>query len=200
MADASPAVSLVDLTGDALTQALDALAGLRITVFRAFPYLYTGDPAYEHSYLTRYGESRNALIAGAFAGDRPVGAATAAPLAEQEEALTARFADHGIAVDQTCYFGESVLLSEWRGHGIGHAFFDRREAHARSLGLTIASFCAVVRATDHPARPQDYSPLDSFWRKRGYVPIEGLTGNMDWKDIGAAEETPHCMQFWVKRL
>ena len=34
------------LSGDALLQYLPELARLRITVFRAFPYLYDGDMAY----------------------------------------------------------------------------------------------------------------------------------------------------------
>lgn len=98
------------------------------------------------------------------------------------------------------YFGESILLPAWRGRGIGHAFFDRREAKARELGFATTCFCAVVRPSDHPARPADYSPLDPFWRSRGYEPVDGLVGDFAWKDLGEDWERQHPMQFWVKRL
>ncbi|WP_176597884.1 MULTISPECIES: GNAT family N-acetyltransferase [Sphingobium] len=192
------------MTGAALLAALDALAELRITVFRAFPYLYDGSGeagrAYERDYLTAYANSPGALIAGAYAGDRLVGAATAAPMTDHAAEFAAPFRTCGMDIGQIYYFGESVLLPEWRGRGIGHAFFDRREAKARELGFAMTSFCAVVRPPDHPARPAGYAPLDPFWRGRGYAPVEGLVGQFDWKDVGDDAETSHPMQFWVKRL
>jgi len=103
-------------------------------------------------------------------------------------------------ITQIYYFGESVLLPAWRRRGLGHQFFDRREARARELGFAMASFCAVVRPADHPARAADYSPLDPFWRGRGFTPVEGLIGEFRWKDMGEAAETGHAMQFWVKPL
>lgn len=129
-----------------------------------------------------------------------MGAATAAPMADHAAEFAAPFRACGIDLADVYYFGESVLLPEWRGHGIGHAFFDRREARARELGFPLASFCAVIRPADHPARPAGYSPLDPFWRKRGFAPVDGLVGHFAWKDIGHATQTDHAMQFWTKRL
>ena len=48
------------LTGDALTAALPDLARLRIAVFRAYPYLYEGDPDYERRYIQAYADSPGA--------------------------------------------------------------------------------------------------------------------------------------------
>ncbi len=45
------------LTGDALRGALPDVARLRIEVFRAWPYLYDGDLAYEEAYLRPYRDS-----------------------------------------------------------------------------------------------------------------------------------------------
>ena len=45
------------LVGDALLPQLPALAGLRIEVFRAYPYLYEGSLAYEQDYLRGYAET-----------------------------------------------------------------------------------------------------------------------------------------------
>jgi GNAT superfamily N-acetyltransferase len=197
-----------DLTGAALTAALDSLADLRIAVFRDFPYLYDGageeGRAYERAYLSAYAESPGALVVGAFAaapdGERLVGAATAAPMTDHAGPFAQPFRDRGMDVGGIYYFGESVLLGGWRGRGIGHAFFDRREAKARELGFAQAAFCAVVRPSDHPARPSGYSPLDPFWRSRGFAPVEGLVARFDWKDVGEPGETSHPMQFWLKAL
>lgn len=180
------------------------MAQLRIAVFRDYPYLYEGSGGYERGYLTAYAESPGALIAGAFAQvdgrEQIVGAATAAPMADHAAAFAEPFRARGMDIGHIYYFGESVLLPQWRGHGVGHAFFDRREAKARELGFAMASFCAVIRPADHPARPADYSPLDSFWRKRGFAPVDGLIGHFNWKEPGDAAESDHAMQFWVKAL
>ena len=49
------------------------------------------------------------------------------------------FVARGIEVARLFYFGESVLLPEYRGQGVGHAFFDHREAQARGVGATAAN-------------------------------------------------------------
>jgi GNAT superfamily N-acetyltransferase len=197
---AGPTIAIRDLTGEALAGALDALADLRIRVFRDFPYLYDGDRAYERDYLSAYAASSGAVIVGAFDGQTLVGAATAAPMADHAEEFAAPFAVYGMDITGIYYFGESVLLSAYRGKGIGHAFFDRREAAAQANGFSRAAFCAVVRSPDHPARPDGYSPLDAFWRKRGFAPMDGLIADFAWKDVGDADESPHSMQFWLKDL
>lgn len=114
--------------------------------------------------------------------------------------FAAPFAQRGMDVGTICYFGESVLLPAYRGRGIGHEFFDRREARARELGFAKTCFCAVIRPANHPARPVDYALLDRFWHGRGYSAIDGLIAHFGWTDIGDASETRHPMQFWVKHL
>jgi len=188
------------LTGQALADALPGVARLRIEVFRAFPYLYDGDAAYEEAYLQTYRESENAILVGAFDGDRLVGAATGTPMEDHAEDFAAALVGQDIPLSDIFYCAESVLLPEYRGHGIGHAFFDAREAHARDLGRSHAAFCGVVRPDDHPLRPPDYRPLDAFWRKRGYAPVPGAVAEFAWKDIDRTAETPHKLQFWMRRL
>jgi len=188
------------LTGAALAEALDDVARLRIEVFRAWPYLYDGDAAYEAEYLQAYRESADAILVGAFDGDRLVGAATGTPMEDHAEDFGAAFAGREIPLEDIFYCAESVLLPEYRGHGLGHRFFDAREAHARALGRSYSAFCGVVRPEDHPLRPEGYSPLDGFWRKRGYEKVEGAVAEFSWKDLDREEETPHPLQFWMRRL
>jgi len=188
------------LTGTALDAALDDVARLRITVFRAFPYLYDGNLDYERTYLATYAESDAAILVGAFDGPRLVGAATGTPMEDHEEDFARALSAWDVPREQVFYLAESVLLPDYRGQGIGHAFFDLREAHARSLGLTHAAFCAVIRPDDHPARPAGYRPLDPFWRKRGYAPLPGAIARFHWKDLGDTGETEKPLQFWTRAL
>lgn len=106
----------------------------------------------------------------------------------------------GIDLETVFYFAESVLLPEFRGRGVGHAFFDAREAHARALGAQWCVFCAVVRDAAHPLRPVTCRQLDGFWRKRGYSPVEGARASFDWKDIDQPGETQHDLQVWMRAL
>ncbi len=186
------------LTGDALQAALGDLAQLRIAVFRAFPYLYDGDLDYERHYLRSYTDNPRAVLVAARDGDRIVGAATGMPLADHADA--SQISGPLPPVDRIFYCAESVLLPDYRGHGLGHAFFDLREAEARKQGFDFTLFCGVVRPEDHPMRPEGYRPLDAFWRKRGYEKAEGVTATFHWTDLGDTEESPHTLQAWIRRL
>jgi len=192
-------VTVAPVTGAGLVDVIPALARLRIAVFRDFPYLYDGDADYEADYLADFAAAEGAVIVVARDGTEIVGAATAAPLGTQDTAWQAPLATAGFDVARTFYFGESVLLDAWRGQGIGHAFFDHREAQARTHGASHAAFCSVIRAADHPARPADHRPLNDFWRRRGYGPLDGVTTWFDWKTVGGGEER-HELQYWTRRL
>lgn len=193
-------IQIAPVTGAGLAEALPALARLRITVFRDFPYLYDGDEAYESAYLAGFAASEGAVIVVARDGAGIVGAATAAPLAAQDAAWQQPLVAAGFDLARTFYFGESVLLDGYRGQGIGHGFFDHREAQARAHGASHAAFCSVIRPEDHPARPEGYRPLDAFWRGRGYAPLAGVTATFDWKTVESAEEEPHQLQYWTRGL
>ena len=188
------------LTGEALDAALDDVAELRIRVFRDWPYLYDGDPNYEREYLETYRTSEAALLVGAFDGAKLVGAATGTPMTDHAEDFAAAFDQTGLRLADIFYCAESVLLPEYRGQGVGHRFFDLREAHGRSLGAAVSAFCGVVRPQDHPLRPAGYWPLDGFWRKRGYVPLDGAVAWFSWKDVDHTDETKKPLQVWTRVL
>ncbi|MFK7877028.1 MAG: GNAT family N-acetyltransferase [Paracoccaceae bacterium] len=188
------------LTGQACGAALSDVAHLRLQVFRDWPYLYDGDLDYEQSYLRPYAESGRAIIVGARFEGNLVGAATGAPLVEHAAEFGQAFAHADLDLGTVFYCAESVLLPEFRGQGIGHQFFDQREAHARKLGFEHVCFCSVVRAKTHPARPRNYRPLDDFWRGRGYAPMDNVVAQFAWTDLGEDCETTKPMQFWIRAL
>lgn len=194
-------VRVAPLTGPRLADGIEALARLRMSVFRDWPYLYDGSLDYEQEYLAKFSRAQGAVIVAAFDGDEIVGAATGSPMVGHADEFAEPFRQRGYDISSIFYCGESVLLPAYRGHGVGHAFFDHREAHAQALGgFTHVSFCAVVRPDDHPLKPANYVPLDAFWMRRGYGRVSGLMASFPWKDIDQPDKTYKPMQFWMKAL
>ena len=191
---------ITTLQGAAAAPYLDDLARLRIGVFRDFPYLYEGDLGYERDYVATYAAAPGSIIVLAQDGGSVVGASTALPLCEETEEFQAPFRSGSWHPQRIFYFGESVLLPEYRGQGLGVRFFEAREAHARQAGFDLCCFSAVQRPLDHPLRPADYQPLDAFWHNRGYVHHPELSTSFAWRDVGHSEKTAKPMSFWLKAL
>lgn len=186
--------------GRAIEPWLDHLAALRIAVFRDWPYLYDGDEDYEAQYLRIYLQSPRSVAVLAFDEDRVVGASTGLPLVDESDAFLAPFAGTSIEPQAVFYCGESVLLPQYRGRGIGHRFFDEREAHARSYGdYAFTAFCAVDREPTHPRRPAFHRGNEAFWNKRGYRPRPELRARLPWREIGQGE-VDHTLTFWLRPL
>lgn len=196
----TPVVTLRRYSGPDVHRHLDAVAALRIAVFRDWPYLYDGDIAYEREYLDAYAQSADSVFVLAFDGETVVGASTGLPLADDSAEFRAPFDARGVDAGRVFYFGESVLLPAWRGRGIGHAFFDHREAHARALGrFDLTAFCAVDREDDDPRRPPGHRGNEAFWHGRGYVRQPGMTMRLHWNEIGRGE-IEHALTFWTRAL
>jgi len=98
------------------------------------------------------------------------------------------------------YLGESVLLPSYRGQGIGHQFFDAREAQACKYGSRYAAFCAVNREPDDPRRPETYRSLEPCWKKRGYIQQPDIKATFDWREVGKPLDSSHTLTFWIKEL
>jgi len=193
-------IAVRTLTGAEVAAHLPDLARLRIAVFAEWPYLYDGERDAESDYVREFAAEPGSVLVAAFDGARVVGVATASPMAGQKPAFRAPLEQLGYDTSAMFYFGESVLLPEYRGQGIGHAFFDHREAAARAAGARFACFAAVIRPQEHPSRPAGYRPLDAFWRKRFYAPVPGATVELSWKEHGESAETPKHLQLWLRGL
>lgn len=194
-------VTIQCIRGDGCAGWVEAVADLRIRVFREYPYLYDGSREYEERYLRTYVESPDAVVVLARDGDRVVGASTGVPMIHESEAFQDPVAAWGLRPERVFYCGESVLLPAYRGRGIYRRFFEEREGQARRLGrFETMCFCSVIRGPDHPLRPDSYQGLDKVWTHFGYRREPGLECSFRWKDIDQPGETEHRMEFWLKRL
>ena len=130
------------------------------------------------------------VVVGAFDGNALVGAATGTPLSDHQERVAAAARDLGLPQSQVFYLAESVLLPAFHGRGIGHAFFDHRERHAKEQGFRYAMFASVIHPEDHPARPataRDLAPSGTAAAtRRSRVRRQGRPG-ATWGSRGDGE-------------
>src|SRR5687768_18388484 len=106
-----------------IAELIPQLGQLRIDVFQDFPYLYAGSLEYEQKYLHAYTHNPLSMAFCVFDGDQLVGATTGMPLSSKSTDIQQPFIDRGLNTDEIFYFGESILLPDYRGRGIGHLFF-----------------------------------------------------------------------------
>ncbi len=193
-------INVQRVSGAGLRPYVDEVAKLRIAVFREWPYLYEGDMEYEREYLDAYAASADSVFVLAHDDGRLVGASTGLPLADDRGVFQVPFVDHGEDIARIFYFGESVLLPGYRGRGLGHAFFENREAHARSLGrFDTVVFAAVDRDPTDLRCPTGHRGNEAFWTKRGYVRRPGMTLYLPWNEFGRGEVV-HALTFWARDL
>ena len=180
---------------------LEALASLRIEIFREFPYLYDGSIEYERNYLKTYTESPESIVVLVFDRELMVGASTGLPLMDETDEFKAPFLQHNHNPEHIFYCGESILKRNYRGRGIYSTFMNERENHARRFArFKTICFCGVVRPMNHPLQPYDFQPLDPVWKKFGYQKHPELTTHYHWKDLNEESESSKKMVFWLKTL
>ncbi len=197
-----PDIRIRTYTGPSIAQVTGPFRELTRTVFYDWPYLFAGNvSAGGQAYVSRYTSVPRAALFLATAAGKPIGAATCMPLEQESENVQAPFIARGWDPRRFFYFGEAVILLDWRGKGLGVRFFELRESHARATSTAdFTIFCSVRRPADHPLRPASPHTNDAFWRRRGYVPLPGVSCIMNWTDRGDAERTPHTLDFWIKSL
>lgn len=182
-------------------QYIDAIASLRINIFREFPYLYDGDYEYEKKYLNKFLNTVESMICIAFEGDHVIGAITGLPLKFEDEGVRKPWLVTEYPIDEMYYFSEVLLLPEHRGKGLGAELFNVAEDWVQSLNkYQIFTLATVVREDAHAQKPVEYKSLDGFWQKRGYIKTDNMTCHMMWKDLGETEETTKKLLFWCKQL
>ena len=110
----------------------------------------------------------------------------------------AALAGTGPALTEIFYCAESVLLPEYRGRGLGHRFFDLREAHARALGRSHCAFCSVVRPADHPVAAGGLRAARSRSGESAATNRCLALSRISLEGYRPGRETQKPLQFWMR--
>lgn len=186
------------IKGSEIIQHLEALAKLRIEIFKEYPYCYDGDMEYERKYLSRYAECNESIMVLAKINDQIIGASTAIPLVDETDAFKEPYLSEDIR--KIFYLGESVILPEHRGKHFYQHFFRLREEAALVYGCKKTVFCAVEREAGDFDKPEGYRPLDLVWSHFKYKKNTARITQYAWKDVNSSHETLKKMVFWEKSL
>ncbi|MES2122596.1 MAG: hypothetical protein V4492_07465 [Chlamydiota bacterium] len=188
-------------TGTALKPYLHSLAKLRMEVFKEYPFFEEPDLYREMQALRRIASLKESVGVLIFDGITLVGSALGYPLEFEEPAVIKPFEEKHLDIHAYYLFTESLLLKSYRSRGIGHHFFDAREAHV-SYNKKYKHICFYIPdiAQNMELKPEDTLPLFDFWRKRGYVPHHEMKFALQWTAIGEAHPSDKQMSFWIKDL
>lgn len=190
-------IEFLELSGQRLEPYFRSIAELRINVFREYPYLYEGSHEYEEEYLRPLFESSNSIGVIAMAEGKCIGFSSGLPIEEAHQEFKEPFTSFFLPTPLLFYFGESVLLPEFRGRGIGRELMMRRIRFAERLSQYKAIvFCAIDRSMDTSPPPPSYRSPERLWRAAGFKPLSGVSAQFSWKEIGALETSNHPMLFW----
>lgn len=186
--------------GTEIEAIFDALAELRIQVFGEFPYLYQGSKEFEFQYLNKYVNSDCSFLYTIWNNQKLIGASSCIALSDEFEDVKDPFIKADLDINSIIYFGESILLKEYRNQGFGKLFMEKRVEFASSFPWCKAVyFCSVERPENHPLKPVDYKNLHTFWRNQGFTPTE-LSSVFVWKDKNETLESEKKMNFWMKSI
>jgi len=188
------------VTGTTVAGALDALASLRLEIFREYPYLYNGRREDELDYLKSYAETPGACVILVHDSGAVVGAATGMPFIHEGKQMLTALAGSQYCVENIYYVGELLFYPAYRNKGLGLQLLDQLEHHIRSLGRYRQLVCATVERPDvHPLKPEGYVPITRFLARTGFDLLPGITTSFSWCETDGVRRD-HPMQFWVKEL
>lgn len=191
-------MNIIQLDSGSIRAHSDNLANLNLTIFREYPYLYSGRLEDELRSLSHYADHGSVLVA--LDCGTIVGAITGMPL--DQESLDFTQALRGVGRDpvQYYYIGEIMVQAPYRGSGLGTGMLERFEQQIRqAASFTHACCVTVVRPDNHPLRPTGFRPMEPFCYRQGYLPVQGAVAEVVWQQIDGT--TPrNRLQYWEKPL
>ncbi len=192
-------IHIRSFTGSGLKPYLHSCAKLRMEVFKDYPYFVNPDLDQQLRYLRHICTSKETIAVLIFDNTTLVGVSLGYPLDMEDPALLRSFKERNISTESYYYFEASALLKSYRGRGMGHHFFDAREAHvAGHKKYKHICICVPDISETDPNRPKDFVPLFDFWRKRGFIHHPEIKSMRSWQNIHEDHPTQHPMSIWIK--
>lgn len=187
-------------TGQQFQQHINSIAGLRISIFKEYPYLYDGDIQTEMEYLKSYTKSKHSVLIIVKDKQNIIGAVTGIPLAEADEIFLTPFAKNQ-SIQSIFYLGEILLLKEYRGKGIGYQMYRMFEDLVRQkTEYHKIALAEVIRCQHDPRKPKNYTSLQKFWVRLGYVEHSDMVIQANYKEIDSNWKIPHSLVYSFKDL
>ena len=181
---------------------IEQLGVFRVKQFRAFPYLYAGTLNDEREYLKSYLDNPDFVLAVAKDGEKTVAVSSANPLpsdVELEALSKEQFRQRGWNTRDFYYFGEMIVLPEYRHLGIASKLLEMQYVIAAKNGYHKFCFLAVKREADDPHRPKSHTDSAEIFTKLGYTHTDMFV-TFSWPTIladGTVQKTENRLDFWV---
>ena len=194
-------IHIRSFAGGGIKPYIHSIAKLRSEVLRDYPYFEEPDLNYNTQYLKTISSCKEAIAVLIFDNTTLVGVSLGYPLALESPDFQLPFKERNLPISSYYFFGESILLKPYRGRGIGHHFFDAREAHVSHLpAFKQICFCVPLQMESSAGRPSDFVPLHDFWRKRGYVNHPEMQIHVSRKRVEGIHPQESVMTFWIKEI
>jgi len=198
-------VEIEILVGENSIGYIETVSKLRIDIFREYPYLYEGDLNYEQQYVKGYTMDKKAMIALARIDGKIAGVSTGIPLISDSEIVVDAkkvFSKDNIDIGDYYYYGEVIVLPEYRGKGITTQLYDAQHELVKEWGYKHVCILTVVREESHPLKPITYRSPDKMWEHLGFF-RNNLTVDYHWPTIHAdksVKDVSNKLEFWTKDL
>ena len=193
------------LKGKEARQYFNDLASFRLEYFREYPYLYEGSLEYEKKYLESYFNNENSILLVALDNNKIIALSTAIPLLSEYnilEGVKETFSNMCLKLEDFYYFGEIIVLPEYRKKGIASLLYNKQEEYAKTLGYRGVCLLVVLREQDHVLKPIDYEDSDQIWIHLGYRKTSAYS-YFEWPTIqpcGGSQNMSNKMVWWTKML
>lgn len=180
---------------------IDTIGQLRLETYKDYPYFYYGTLELEREYLQLYNESKDGMVAQAEIDGKLAGVLTGKPLCAFEQAAQF-FEDAGYDPKEYYYFGEIIVIPQFRRLGIARKLFAMLEQKIRELGYKKVCFMIIDEQEIDSLKPENYEDPTLLSMHLGYSKMN-IVMSHDWPTIqkdGTVKNNTHDMVFWEKQL
>lgn len=184
---------------------IQIVAQMRIKEFANYPYLYDGNMDYEKEYLTYYTKNEHSMLILVKEKNKVIACATSTPLSVFIDFFgdsRNSFERASKNIDQFYYYGEIIILPQYRNLGLGNQIYNKRLEYAKSLAYKNVAIITVVRPSDHKLKPNNYIETYGLFEKQGFKP-NGITcenSYLTFVECGVSKEKLNLMKYWEKEL
>lgn len=193
------------LIGKAMQNYIQKVSELRIQEFQNYPYLYKGNLEYEKEYMLGFSSDPHSCLGLAKYENEIIGISTGMPLKSEADILKDAENVYHNANRDPClyyYFGEFIILPQYRGKGIAKHLSLGMESVARKFKYSRICLLTVLRSDDDQRKPTNYKSIDPICYALGFKP-DKLSIDYHWPTIlenGDVKDVLNPMIFWSKEI